>query len=149
MIEELLRGRPAVLVAIALGIGIAIASEGNVILIPIATMVLIALASIVIWRRAFFSIVLLFVAFMFLGQQLTTLDSASYKHTNLSQIASMKPTKPVVVGTLEEIDETNTEYLWIFETDSISIDSQTPIAIHGLVLLRLPKNDREHVPLPA
>jgi competence protein ComEC len=147
MIEELLRGRPAVFAALGLGIGIALATAGKDVFIPILMVAFVVVASILIFRRVFVRLLLLFVAFMFLGQQLLSLDVASYKHTTFGQIASMKPSKPIVIGTLKEIDETNAEYLWIFETDSISIASQTPIAIRGRVLLRLPKNDREHVPL--
>src|ERR1700722_4395642 len=138
MIEELLRGRPAVFVALGLGIGIAVAAMTSFSAL-IGIIVLIAVASILLWRRACFWIMLLFLAFVILGQQLTSLDISSYKNTTLGRIASMKPSKPIVMGTLEEIDETNAEYLWIFETDSISINLQTPIAINGRVLLRLPK----------
>ncbi len=148
MIEELFRGRPAVFAALGLGTGIALATEGNGIFIPISMAVLLVVTSIFLWRIHVFAILLLFVAFVFLGQQLCALDIACYQHTTLSRIASMKPAKPIVTGTIKEIDETNSEYLWIFETDSISVNGQTPIAVKGRVLLRIPKNGNEYVQLP-
>ena len=145
MIEELFRGRPAVLVALALGIGIAV---GNVFFIPIGIAMIAAVALLLIWRVNFLWTSLLFFSFLILGEQLMALDTATYKSTTLSSIASMKPTKAALTGTLEEVDETSSEYLWIFKTDSISVASQSPIAISGRVLLRLPKNIYQHVLLP-
>jgi competence protein ComEC len=147
MIEELLRGRPAVFAALGLGIGIALAAM-NPFSVLIGIIILMAIAYALVWRVAFLRILLLLMAFVMLGQQIIALDTASYQKTTLGRIASMKPSKLIVIGTLEEIDETNSEYLWIFETDSISINLQTPLAMNGRVLLRLPKNDREHVPIP-
>jgi competence protein ComEC len=149
MIEELLRGRPAVFAALGLGIGIALASTGNGIFIPIAIIALLTVASILMWRVHVFTMLLLFAAFVILGDQLTSLDTSSYQKTTLGQIASMKPAKTTLTGTLAEIDETNSEYLWIFQADSLSLASQSSIAIRGRVLLRLPKNSNEHVTLPA
>jgi competence protein ComEC len=148
MIDEFLRGRPAVLAALGLGIGISLSSIGRGFFIPIAFVVLIVVASLVIWRANFFWASLLFISFVFLGWQLMALNVAGYESTTLGKIASMKPLKPELTGTLEEVDETNSEFLWTFQTDSISIASQASIPVHGEVLLRLPKNIYQPVPLP-
>ncbi len=148
MIEELLRGRPAVFAALGLGIGIAFSSEGGGFFVPVGIAILVAVPSIFIWRVTFFRILLLFMAFMLLGEQLTQLDSQSYTNTSLSRIASTKPVKTILIGTIEEIDETNTQYLWIFDADSIGIVKQTLLPTHGRVLLRLSKIGHDSVPLP-
>ncbi len=146
MIEELFRGRPAVFAAMGLGIGIATASVGNSFLLAIA-ITAIGIGAL-IWRWDFFWKLALFLAFIFLGQQLTTLEAARYQNTPLSRIASMKPAQLMLVGTIEEIDETSSDYLWIFKTDSIRIESPISVPVIGRVLLRLPKYRHDRVPLP-
>ena len=154
MIDEFLRGRPAVLAALGLGSGIALSSAGIIyeaslaMLVTLAAAAFFGFASIRVWRPRYFWVLLLFITFAAVGYQLTSLDTESYQKTALGKIASMKPTKPVLTGTLEEVDETNSDFLWTFETDSISIASQSSIPIKGRVLLRLPKNIYQRVPLP-
>jgi competence protein ComEC len=154
MIEELLRGRPAVFATLGLGIGIAFSSAGgdhiasDAFIVPFGIAALIAVLSIYIWRIAFFRMLLFFMAFVLLGEQLAQLDSQSYTNTSLSRIASTKPVKTILVGTIEKIDETNTQYLWIYDADSIGIVKQTLLPTHGRVLLRLAKIGHDSVPLP-
>jgi competence protein ComEC len=148
MIEKWFRGRPAALAAFGLATGIALPPIGSIWIVPILCVASTALVAIIVLRRTFVLIFLLFVAFMLLGQQLITRDTRSYTATPIGRIASMKPANPILTGTLEEIDEVTSEFLLIFKTDSISIASQAAVPAHGRVLLRLSKNDRTSVPLP-
>jgi competence protein ComEC len=148
MIEEWFRGRPAALAAFGLATGIALPPIGSKWMVPAFSVASIVLLAMLIWRRTFILVFLLFVALVLLGQQLITRDTVSYTATTLSRIASMKPANPVMIGTLEEIDEATSEYLLIFKTDSISIGSQAAIPVDGRIVLRLSKNDRTGVPLP-
>jgi len=146
--EEFLRGRPAVFAALGLASGIALASSPWSVFVPIGLALSIVTISVLVWRCTFLQILLLFAAFVMLGHQLASLESSSYQNTTLGKIAAMKPIHPVIVGTLETIGETRSEFLWTFNVDSISIASQAPVSVQGRVLLRLPKLSRVFVPLP-
>ncbi len=148
MIEEWFRGRPAALAACGLGIGIALPPIGSNVIVPILCVASVVLVAMLLWQRSFVLLYLLFVALVLLGQQLITRDTASYTATPLARIASMKPANPTLIGTLEEIDEAASEYLLIFNTDSIRFAFQASVPVHGRILLRLSKNDRTSVPLP-
>ncbi len=148
MIESLFRGRPAVFAALGLGLGIALSTDADLIVVFLGVVTVIGIITALIWRANCLSKLLLFGAFVVVGHLLTSLDKASYSGTPIARIAAMKPEKPTLVGTLTELDETNSEYLWIFETDSISIASESAIAVKSRVLLRLPKSSHENVPLP-
>ena len=143
MRERLIRDRPAVLTAIALAIGIALAKYISSFFPNVDTLILFVSAALVLITGKFAAlrIIAIVVALIFLGTGLFRLDTSSYTDTPLARIAEQKISNACLIGTLTESRETQTAYEWTIAADSIGIVSQRPIAIHGMVLLRLLKSD--------
>ncbi|HEY3874789.1 MAG TPA: ComEC/Rec2 family competence protein, partial [Candidatus Kapabacteria bacterium] len=146
MIEELFRGRPAVLAALALGLGIAFEPVCG-LWFAFALALLVLVLSLV-WQRKGTYVLWLFAFFCLVGSALVREDVESYSNSSLARIASLKLEKVILVGTIIETNESNSDYLWTFHTDSIGIPNEQAIPTGGNVLLYIPKLGYSHVPLP-
>src|SRR5581483_7015428 len=144
------QGRPALFAAIALALGIVLGSNlsfSSVGILWFAGAVAVACGAIII-RMPAPRLVAIFLFFLFLGYCLTSFEGRSYRDTVIARIASLRPPKTVVVGTLSEIDETKHGYQWTFEVDSLGIARERPVRVHGNILLYLSNSSREHIRLP-
>jgi len=151
MLKDLLRGRPAVIASLALAMGIGCSVLFSSLFVSWYIVVLLLLSPIAfILTRNFPAIrlVLFVVCVALLGELLTSLDLSGYRNTQITKIASAKISKAVVTGTIDEILDTKSDYVWIFETDSIGIVREAIIPAKGRILLRLPKTSHERVALP-
>jgi competence protein ComEC len=142
--------RPAVLVAIALSLGVVLGKyfpnglerEGLIVMLGAVLLVLIA--------RKFFAprLFALTAGFVLLGAGLFSLQHASYTDTPLAHIASEKINDAQVIGTLSNLRESQSDYEWTIETDSIAIASSNFIPIRGRLLIRLTKSNNSTNALP-
>ena len=151
MWENLIRNRPAVFAGLALAIGVAISPLliGEMIGMVLSAVLLALVLLLSLRRWPALRLSLMFLAFGLLSALLTTSERESYRDTFIGRLATLKPEKAIIVGTLDNINETQSEVVWTVQTDSIGVASQQPIAARGAVLLRLSKLHRDSIPLPA
>jgi competence protein ComEC len=152
MIKYLLRGRPAVLAALALAFGVAISSLFSYTASQWFVVVFLLLSPVgyFLTRQApLIRLVLFVISVALLGELVASLDLSNYRNTQIGRIASMKISKAVVTGTLDEAEDTKSSFVWVFETDSIGLLNERSVYAKGRILLRLPKTRQEKVPLPA
>ncbi len=150
MREDILRHRPAVFAGLALMVGVAASaylSPTSSLAVLFATLACAAL-SICLGRLAVVRLGLLFLSFILVSECLHSTERESFSHTFLSRLAELKPERVVLVVRLVNVSVTPSAFNWIVTTDSVGIAYEKPVAVHGSVLLRLSRLNRDTIPLP-